>query len=353
MELVNRTPIGGARFLSTVFGEDRMLGAVVARPMFRVEDERLVPLPDESWPVDPAPTETPYGTLPPDTPFLSGGIDVLVMGSVHAPAGQAAEELRVDVRVGDRFARSLRVVGDRRWVREPGWGLPSEEPGLVPSDPEPFDSMPLAWDRAFGGVAEAEGMQFAYPPNPGGRGLYLTAEQAEGNPLPNLERWEQPIRSFADQPLPVGTAPYPADGSLRPTNAVDVHVDEGVPENSHIRRIKPLHFNAAAPEMIIPPADAPRPREWVEVTHASPEGPLRFPYRSIPLHVHVQLEDREWVFPLHMDQVGILTDERRVFFSYRTAFTYRVVPLERRRVTLHVGELPEDIPDHYRIRWED
>ena len=333
MEFINTAPFG-ARFFNTVFGEDRMLGAVVARPTFRIEAERLVPTPDQPWPIEGAPVETPHGTFPADTPFLSGGIDVFVTGNGYAPPGQASSEVRVDVTVGAAFKRSIRVIGDRVWRSESAAGVPPEQRDLRPTPPQPFVSMPLTWDRAFGGSAPAEPMPFAYPANPGGRGFYLAAEQAENNPLPNLEDYDAPIKHFLDRPEPVGTAPYPPEGSLRALNAIDLEINKQQPEESRIKRITPRFFNSANPRMIIPPARTPRPGELIEVTAVRPTGSLRFTMPAVRLRVEVKLEDRSYLFPLHLDQIGILAEEQRVFLSYRVAFKYRIVPMELRRTTL-------------------
>jgi len=353
MDFVNETDFG-AGFLNTVSGEDHLLGAVIARPTFRVEDERLVPTPDRPWPIDPAPKETPYGTFPGDTPFLSGGIDLFVVGNAYQPAGRPEPELRVDIRVGEAFNQAVRVVGDRTWKAIPKtsmFGDTSVE--LRATAPEPFVSMPLGYDRAFGGAAKAENLDYSYPSNPGGKGLYLSAEQAENQPLPNLEDYDDPIATFEDRPEPVGTAPYPTDGSLRPLNALDLETDEEHPENTRIRRIKPLFFNGAHPRMILRPDQTPGAGETVEVTHVRPDGGLKFSMPDVALHAHVQLEDRNHLFPLHLDQIGILAEEESVFLSYRVTFRYRFTAMERRRTTLHAGELPAELPAHYPRSWDE
>jgi len=326
---------------------------VIARPAFTVDLERLSLDAANPWPIEGEPLETEHGTFPADTPFLSGGVDLFVMGSAYAPNGNPASEVRVDIRAGSRFTRSIRVVGDRVWRAVAGTG--DKAPlALEASPPTPFVSMPLSYDRAFGGTAAAEGYEYSYPPNPAGRGLYASAEAALDRPLPNLEDYDNPVRSIEDRPEPVGTAPYPTDGSLRPLSALDLHVDLVNSENTRIERITPRFFNAAHPRMVIPPEHAPAPGQLIEVTSVRPGGaPFRFGLPDMAMHVHVQLEDRQYLFPLHLDQIGMLPDENRVFLSFRTVFTYRMVPHERRRVTLHRGPAPDAIPESYTARWED
>lgn len=341
MDLVNETPFP-ARLLRMSGSDDLLMATIVARPHFAIEGRALVATDDGVWPVGPDRVETPHGAFPGDVPYLLGGIDVFVIGSAHQPEGRPGTELRMEIGVGEKFRRAIDVIGDRRWVKSGA--------GLVASDPEPFSAMPLAYERAFGGTVPIEGGEFSFPDNVHGRGIALTAEQAEGVPLPNLEHPEHRIASFEDHPDPVGTAPYPADGGLRARNAVDLDL-EGEPEEQGVARIKPLLFNQAHPRMIIPPAEGPSPGDEILVSHASPEGPLRFQVPDFALHAHVQLGERSHLFPLHLDQIGILTEERRVFLGFRVAFRYRLVRFERRRVTLHPGSAPESVPADYVTDW--
>ena len=335
-----------------MFGEDRSLGAVIARPAFRIDGERLSFDAEQPMPIEPAPMDTPYGSLPADTPFLSGGIDVFVIGQAHAPLGKPASELRVDVAVGSSFRRSIRVVGDRVWRARAAAGGKTTAALLEPTPPVPFTAMPLTWDRAFGGRTRMDDYDYFYPANPDGRGFYASADLALGKPLPNLEDVDAPITSVDDRPEPVGTAPYPQAGSLKSLNALDLTLDQANPEDSRIERIKPLLFNSASPRMIIPPAQSPKPGELIEVTNVRPSGPIRFTMPDLAMHAHVQLEDRQYVFPLHLDQIGILAEESRVFLSFRVAFKYRIVPRERRRTTLRRGPAPAEIPADYTVAWD-
>ncbi len=329
MEFTN-TLSANARLLSTTFGPDHMQAAVIARPVFRIENEQLVDAPDLQWPIDNMPSETAYGPFPGDLPFLTGGIDLFIFGSAWQADNKPGTRLTMDIRVGESFYRRLAVIGDRYWV---GQGN-----GLVPSDPEPFVDMPLTYANAYGGSLETEQGTANWPANPNGKGFYLDAGQAVGRPLPNLEDPDHLIATIEDHPEPIATAPYPAEGSLRALNAIDL---DDRPGKFGIRRIKPTLFNRAHPAMILPPGSV-KPGDVVEITHATPEGALRFALPALSLEAHVELEDRAYDFPLHIDQVGVLTMERRVFLSYRTVFKYRLVRRERRRTTLRLKSSAEE-----------
>lgn len=342
MDFANTTG-GNARFLNTVMGEEDLLGCVIARPTFRVDGEKLIATPDVLWPIEAEPFDTPAGSFPGDVPFLTGGVDVFVLGSAMHPDAGSGPTLDVEIRVGERFQRRIRVFGDRRWERG--------ATGLVASDPEPFETMPLDYEHAFGGGIQTEYGEHTCGMNAVGKGYYLDEEQAEGQPLPNLEDPEHLIASFEDKPDPVGTAPYPREGGLFANNAADFDLDD--PEFPTMTQLKPLVFNHAHPRMIIPPAAAPLPGDEVVVTHVVPEGELRFGLPDTELHAHVQLGERHSLFPLHLDGIGILVGERRVFLSYRVVYRYRMVRMERRMATLYAGPLPAGVPNSYVRNWEE
>ena len=96
--------------------------------------------------------------------------EVLLKGSCHPPGGSGTE-CAVRFAVGN-WSKSLNVVGPRAY-----------QPGLVlggkASEPQPFASMPLTWENAYGG----EG----YGRNPAGRGF-------RGEELPTVEAPGAPVK---------------------------------------------------------------------------------------------------------------------------------------------------------------
>jgi uncharacterized protein YjbI with pentapeptide repeats len=129
---------------------------------------------------------------PSDFAIYKPGADLLLGGQCHAPAGHMFRHAEVVFAVGD-VAKRLMVFGDRMWM-----------PGAVTaamSDPVPFRSMPLTWDRSFGGSRD--------PRNPAGRGLGET-KLADGTMvrlLPNVESRHSLVSSPFDRPTPAGFGP--------------------------------------------------------------------------------------------------------------------------------------------------
>lgn len=78
-----------------------------------------------------------------DLVAMKPATDVYLNGVAHAPRGRACTEVKVSMRVENLY-KELIVRGERRWVR----GLIG---GVSPSAPKPFETMPITWERAFGG----------------------------------------------------------------------------------------------------------------------------------------------------------------------------------------------------------
>lgn len=339
MDLVNPTPFG-AVFLNTVVSENHLLGAVVVKAVFRVGGSELRPDPGFPWPVGADPVKTEFGELDGEPLFLRQGTDLIVLGRAYAPGGATARATIVEIRA-DRLHYRILVAGDRTWVRRGR--------DVVPSPTVPFESMPLTWDRAYGGKAKVEAGEMPYAANPEGRGFYMSAEEAEGKPLPNLEDPENPVNSWKDQPEPHAPGPYKREWSLRALRSAEFDTSGPVPR---IKRIKPAYFNNANPRLVIDPP--PAPGETVSVTGVRPGGQsLTFRLPEQAFHVYVQLHDRPYVFPTHLESIVVLAEDERVVLGHRCVFRYRMVPLERRAAVIREGPAPPSPPESYFIRWEE
>lgn len=125
--------------------------------------------------------------------------DVLVVAEAVAPEGKPVEELQVRLEV-QGHSKDVLVVGHRRWKLGPL--------GLTSSRPEPFATMPLTFEHAFGGQDDTRGeLDVAVERrNPAGVGFSprRPMESMIGLPLPNLERPTERIRGPRDKPEPIG-----------------------------------------------------------------------------------------------------------------------------------------------------
>lgn len=119
--------------------------------------------------------------------------DVIVVGHACAPPGRAVTQLDVGFKVGP-VQKVLRVFGNRRWGP------------FGATEPEPFERMPLVYERAFGGVdtqSKTPEKDWEWR-NPVGTGYAVTSAHADGTPLPNVEHPKQLVGSWRERPEPAG-----------------------------------------------------------------------------------------------------------------------------------------------------
>ncbi len=131
--------------------------------------------------------------------------------SSTAVLGRSAAAARspptVLVRVGP-IRKQLRVFGDRSWRRNIV-GRPTI------TDPEPFESMPITFERAYGGWdrgASDPAEHRLEARNPVGTGFSTSAANAIGKALPNVEDPGQLIAAWDDRPIPAGLPACRATG---------------------------------------------------------------------------------------------------------------------------------------------
>lgn len=123
--------------------------------------------------------------------------DILMQGNACALNHQDVKQLDVHLSVG-QVSKSLRVFGDRQWVNG------------QPSTPVPFQSMPLVYERAFGGQHQIDELTLiAEERNLVGSGFAGKRSKAEMNgvALPNIEDPNQLIQQIEDTPIPASFSP--------------------------------------------------------------------------------------------------------------------------------------------------
>ncbi len=192
--------------------------------------EPAEPIFDDSYPYEEL--EAPHVSPPRcdnDHFAFKRAADLIVQGNAQTYGTPLRETV---VEVGLRgFARQIRVFGDRFCSVTAGGRLTF-------TDPELFETMPIRYDRAYGGfdriglerrgdwladsfrdVRPEWGLDantpFHYPRNPAGKGFLVSADRdsAEGVPAPNLDFPFDPVtpeRMAVGDPLRWPTAPVPA-----------------------------------------------------------------------------------------------------------------------------------------------
>lgn len=110
------------------------------------------------------------------------GTDVYVNASAYAPKGVPTTAVEASLQTPFGFSTVL-VTGDRKWERN--------LVGLVePSAPQPFATMPIIYERAFGGYDRHDPDVSKHrmdPKNPVGTGFFTSASHKLGQAMPNIQ----------------------------------------------------------------------------------------------------------------------------------------------------------------------
>jgi hypothetical protein len=221
----------------------------------------------------------------------------------------------------------LQVSGDRVWSDG------------RPSAPQPFTSMPLTWERAFGGVHDAGGKVKAEERNPVGSGFAggRSAREMQGLRVPNVEDASAPLQQAGQTPAPACFAPIAPSWLPRRTYA-GTFDDRWqrlrapyLPDDFDLR-----FFHCAAPEFAFD--RYLQGGEPVRVIGVSPEGPITFTVPRGHLAVDVTVKGSRQQPPVHLETLLLEPDENRACFTWRAALrcdrhALRVEKIVVRRIT--------------------
>jgi hypothetical protein len=247
-----------------------------------------------------------------DAALTKLGSDVVLVGHAYAPQA-GARYADVSLAVGP--ARStVRVFGDRVWSTALGrW---------APSLPEPFEAMPLVYERSFGGWDRSSPNPAHHefePRNPVGVGFVSKKHGTprEGAPLPNIENPYELIGSPMDRPAPVGFGFIGAHWQPRASYA-------GTYDDQWKNRRMPLlpddfnrrYYNAAHPTLAL--QGFLSGGEPVEIVNASPRGVLRFLIPVFQPFATVRtIDGGTQRIGMALDTVTVNPDEDRLFLVWR------------------------------------
>jgi hypothetical protein len=245
------------------------------------------------------------------TAYHRPGTDIYVSGQAWAPRGKPVPEMLAAVKVGP-CQKGIRVFGTRVWYRG--------ALGLKASAPRPFESLPLRYERSFGGVAAVtETAPPAYEPrNPVGIGLYGSAKEAIEQPLPNLEDPFHLMTTPTDRVPPTCFAPVARSWQPRLSYA-GTYDEAWVEQRAPLwpRDFDPRFFHAASPGLVASPGL--KGGEPVVLTGLSPDGQIAFPLPRLRLAVKSVFRHRVDRRALALDAVQIGPDEKSLTLIWRAA----------------------------------
>jgi hypothetical protein len=316
-EIANETPFEVA-LVPGADKEGRDHAVVILKGTFDLEgDGDDLPLAEEQAPVlfadefygEPGESSVKYES---DICLRKGGTDVVLVGNAY-PRGGKAKIAEVRLQVGPLDKR-VRVFGERAWYRKLGFWKHTE--------PEPFEIMPLLFEKAFGGAdtTDADPEKHDYEKrNPVGTGFAVASkkERLEGLALPNLEDPEALITSWKDRPVPAGFGFFGRGWEPRVGHAGTY--DEAwqekrcplLPEDFDER-----YFNGGAPGLVASPHL--EGGERVRLAGAAPDGVVGFTLPARDFEVDIWLKGRKETSRPVLDTVVIEPDAGRLMLTWRS-----------------------------------
>lgn len=315
LQLENQTPFKAAiAVLPDRAGIDTLYVIVKAtvslRPNLALAEVQVPPTLADEYHADPAASGLKYAS---EMHIGKIGTDVILIGRAWAPDKRPVPRMQVGLSVAGR-QKTILVTGDRVWRDG------------QPSDPKPFESMPLVWERAFGGMHRNGDKVAAEERNPVGCGFAggRKAADMQGLPVPNLEDPAAPLRQVGQAATPACLAPIAP--SWLPRRAFAGTYDERwqrarapyLPDD-----FDPRFLQCAAPEFAFD--RYLQPGEPVQVTGVMPDGPIAFTIPSSRLSVAVTIAGAIEAPPANLETLAIEPDENRACFTWRA-----LVPCDRK-----------------------
>jgi hypothetical protein len=320
MELINSTRML-AGYTMGIEPNGRELLVVVIKGTFRIPTEQgaTLRLHEDQVPLvmsdvfygEPGLSATKYEV---DFAPRKSRCDVLLNANAYAPAGRPTTRVQVAAHIGN-WSKSFAVVGDRVWEAA---GV-----GIGASAPIPFTTMPITYDRAFGGIDNIHvdpSKHAAFMANPSGRGFHsqLVPEWMHGTPLPNTEEIGEPVTW--------------ANGNYKPMSfgAIGRHWAARVPYAGtydqkwldDVFPFLPADFNEQYYQTAPPDQQLPLPvgEQLVSLVNLTPEGRRDFvlPHLEAPIYVFPKSGDREEL-AAPVDTLIIEPDLERVMMTWRVS----------------------------------
>jgi hypothetical protein len=257
-----------------------------------------------------------------DLVLRKSATDVIVNGTAYAPYGLPMRTLDVSVQI-ESWRKTLRAFGDRQW----------ELGGAT--EPQPFTTMPIIYERAFGGVDEDADQQGVFGwerRNPVGIGFVTGAGRAAGRRLPNIEDSAALISSWKDRPAPAGFGAIAGHWSPR----VDVAGTYDQHWQSERLPLVPHDFDERFYQFA--PADQQFPNlrggERVVLTNLTASGKLAFRLPRVALAFDTDFSGEAVQHRATLHTVIIEPDVPRVMMVWQTSLPCHPKVLKLRRTTI-------------------
>jgi len=316
-----------------------LIGSMTDGATARMAEHAYLRLAKRQLPVNPAgdyygePGKTSLKYAP-EYNFAKPGTDVALIGHAHATNGEPITQLDATLIVGP-VSKTVRVFGDRVWQcertkRTTSWRM---------TQPQAFTTMPLVYERAFGGAdatPDHDRDKEDEPRNPVGTGLIATNSRLTDVSLPNLEDPRQLIQRVEDRPVPAGFGFISPDWEPRRTrvgtcdNAWQTTRMPFLPKDFDRRYLNAAHSDLQVNGYL-------RGDEPVDIINASSQGRLSFTLPGCKPVVSVKLANESpAVLESQLDSLIINTDDNTVQLLWcgRMNIDQRIYDLEKIEIML-------------------
>lgn len=253
--------------------------------------------------------------------------DVALVGSATVPGGKKVEELTTLLSVGP-LRKSIQVVGEQEWTGR----LVGSAKGPI----KPFSSLPLTYERAYGGVHvmdEEKGKVKSVDENPVGSGFRVRQRRQDlkGTLAPSCIDPE-------DEKRPAGYGFIAPSWKPRATyagtydDAWQQNRAPYLPQDFNSR-----FFNAAHPDLIAP--GYLKGGEPVLLKNLSAQGTLRFRLPMCEFKLDIRLDRKNEQPELNLETVLFETDEDRMTMTWRAELPCDKKALKVESVEVGLGQM--------------
>lgn len=330
LQLKNQTPFAAQLALfPDAQGVDSLYIIVKATfnigPQWTLAEEQQPPqAADEYWSDDPA---TSSLKLASDFHIGKPATDIIMLGHAWAPHGREVQQMDVSLTVAN-VNKVIRVFGDRQWHN-----------GTMTAA-KPFSSMPLVYEKAFGGIHRQDNQIIAAEErNPVGCGFTgkRSAKEVQGEALPNLEDPRQLIQQVGDVVNPA------CFGFIAPSwlprrsfaGTYDEHWQKSrapyLPTD-----FNPRFFNMAHPDMVYP--GYLFGGESVQIVGVNPGGPLTFNLPVVGLAATVAVSKRTERPQFNLETLLVDADKMQLSLVWRAAMSCDKEALKIREVVVNLSQ---------------
>lgn len=292
-----------------------------------IAEEQVAPVTaDEYW-GDPTSSSIKYAS---EMHLAKPSTDVILIGRARTPNNRAVQQMDVRLSVAER-QKTLRVFGNRTWQN-----------GSI-SEAEPFKSMPIVYEYAFGGKHEIDSEKpkiLAEERNPVGRGFRgkRKSSELEGMKLPNIEDPACLVTNAGDKALPAGFAFI--SPSWLPRRSYAGTYDEDWQKNRAPYLpddFNPRFFNAAHPDFTFD--RYLQGGEPVALDNLSLDGPVRFSLPVCQLETSVRVAGKVESPHLNLETVLIEPGKARLCMTWRSQLTCDKKTLKVEQVNVRLLDL--------------